>query len=271
MVSKVEAELVKALKLKKQKSSEGRDDYLARALKAIDDLDDDGWAELSEAAQKWANDAAKKAKAKKDIPDFPKDKEDEEEEGEEEEEEKPAKKKSKKDDDEEEETEEEEDGEEEEEEEKPAKKKGKEKAKEDKKPAKEEKKPAKKKAKDDDEEEEEEKEEEETEDDDEDEAPKKKGKKDEKSAKSDKKAAKPEAKAGKRSGAQGVTASIKKIMLGDPQISVENLTDALKEKGFDTISNMTVTTVRADFRHTLRIMKEEGGLSKALSSKMDDE
>ena len=133
------------------------------------------------------------------------------------------------------------------------------------------KKPAKKKAKDDDEEEEEEKEEEETEDDDEDEAPKKKGKKDEKSAKSDKKAAKPEAKAGKRSGAQGVTASIKKIMLGDPQISVENLTDALKEKGFDTISNMTVTTVRADFRHTLRIMKEEGGLSKALSSKMDDE
>lgn len=241
MVSKVEAELVKALKLKKQKSSEGRDDYLARALKAIDDLDDDGWAELSEAAQKWANDAAKKAKAKKDIPDFPKDKEDEEEEGEEEEEEKPAKKK------------------------------GKEKAKEDKKPAKEEKKPAKKKAKDDDEEEEEEKEEEETEDDDEDEAPKKKGKKDEKSAKSDKKAAKPEAKAGKRSGAQGVTASIKKIMLGDPQISVENLTDALKEKGFDTISNMTVTTVRADFRHTLRIMKEEGGLSKALSSKMDDE
>lgn len=264
-VSKVEAELIKALKLKKQKSSEGRDDYLERALKSIDNLDDAGWADLSAAAQKWANDAAKKAKAKKDIPDFPKDAEEEEEDAEEEDGDEA--------DEQEEDGEDEDEKEEEEEEEKPAKKKGGKEKEEKKAPKKEEKKAApKKKAKDEDEDEEEDGEDEDE--DEEDEKPAKtkggKEKEKEKPAKEEKKAAKSDAPA-KAPRGTGVTASIKKIMIADPHITVENLTAKLTKAGFETISNMTVTTVRADFRHTLKIMKEEGGLSKALSSKMDEE
>src|SRR6188508_2959595 len=103
--SKVEAELLKALKVKKQKSGEDEQDYLGRVLKAIDDLSDDGWSDLSEPAQKWANEAAKKAKSKKDLPSFPADADEDEDEDEEEEDEKAA-----------------EDEDEEEEDEKPAKK-----------------------------------------------------------------------------------------------------------------------------------------------------
>lgn len=243
--SKVEAELLKALKIKKQKSSEDEQDYLARVLKEIDGLEDEVWSDLSAAAQKWANEAAKKAKAKKDLPSFPVDEDDEDE--------------AEEDGADEDEKEEDED-EDEEEDKKPAKKSAK---KEEKKPAKkEEKKPAKedkkKKAKDEDEDEDEDADEEEDEDD----------------SKSKKKAAskeKPKSEGSKRSGATGVTACIKNIMLEDPQISVEDLTKKLGKAGFDTISNMTVSTVRADFRHTLKIMHAANALSKAVSAKMSDE
>ncbi len=225
-MSKVAEELLKVTKVKKKKG-EDHQELADRIVKAIDKLEDDDWSDLSEDAQKWANDAAKKAKAKKPFPDFP---DDEDEEGEEEEEEEKSSKK-------------------------PAKK-------EEKKPAKKEDKKSSKKK---DEEEEGEDEDEDGEEEEEDEKPAKKGAKEDKKKSSDKK----EEKASKPRGS-GVTASIKKIMIEDPNISVEDLTKALKKAGFDTISNMTVTTVRADFRHTLKILHEEKGLSKDLASKMSE-
>lgn len=235
-MSDVKAELLKATGVKPKKN-EDEQDFLNRIVKAVGALDDDAWSDLSEAAQQWANDATKKVKAKKDIPGFPDDEEEEEDE-------KPAKKKtaSKKSDEEE---------EEDDEDDKPAKKKG---GKDDKKSS------GKKKSSDDDEDDDGEESE-----DDEDEKPAKK--KDDKKSDKKKPAAKEEKKEPTKRGS-GVTARIKDIMLEDPKISVDDLTEALTEAGFENISNMTVTTVRADFRHTLKIMHSKKALSKDLMAKM---
>jgi hypothetical protein len=243
-MSKVEAELLKVTKQRKRKKDEATQDYLVRVFTATQKLDDAIWNELSDEAQVWANACAKKAEKKKSIPDFPADEEEEE--------------------DDEDETEEAEEGDEDEDEaedddededEKPKKKA-------DKKPAaKTEKKPAKsdkKSAKDDEDEDEDE---DEAEDEDEDEKPKKKSK--------DKKPAKEDGKPAGGGRKSGITAHIKRIMIKSPGISPEDLLAELEKKGLGPISNMTVTTVRADFKHTLNVMLEEGALSEALTKKVE--
>jgi ribosome maturation factor RimP len=70
-MSKIQAELLKATDLS-TKRGEDRQDFLARLMKGVADLNDKQWDGLSQEAQDWFNDAAdaKNAKAKT-LPDFP--------------------------------------------------------------------------------------------------------------------------------------------------------------------------------------------------------
>lgn len=52
---------------------------------------------------------------------------------------------------------------------------------------------------------------------------------------------------------------IKQFMLVDPNISVKDLKDKLTELGANP-SDLTITTVRSDFRQTLKFLKEAGKL-----------
>jgi len=264
-MSDVQAELVKVTKVKPKKN-ESDQDFRKRLMAAVDDkLADSDWANLSEEAQTWCNDSAKALKKKADLPDFP------------------------------DAASEEDDDEDEDEDEKPAKKAEKKSAKKDTKAGG---KKASKKAEEDDEEDDEDEDEDEDESEDEDDADEehedgdvdedddddeedekpakkssKKSSKDEKPAKkTDKKVDKKADKAADKKPAKrgtGVTASIKQIMLVNPHIELEDLMAKLQEKGFDPISQMTVSTVRADFRHTLKIMHESSALGEALTKKMD--
>lgn len=67
----------------------------------------------------------------------------------------------------------------------------------------------------------------------------------------------------------GVTTHIKKIMLKQPGIDKEDLIAELEKKGHGPVSDMTVSTVRADFRQSLQVMFDEGCLSEALMKKME--
>lgn len=84
-MSKIEKELVDVTEVK-AKRGEDRQDFLGRVMKAVAELNDKEWDDLSQDAQDWFNDAAdaKNAKAKT-IPDFPDAEADEEPEEEQEE------------------------------------------------------------------------------------------------------------------------------------------------------------------------------------------
>lgn len=56
---------------------------------------------------------------------------------------------------------------------------------------------------------------------------------------------------------EGVQVAIKKIMLARPKISAAELSDMLEERGY-TVSQFTVTTIRSDFRNSLRVLIEAG-------------
>lgn len=69
-MSKIEAELQKALNLK-TKRNEDKQDYMARLVEGVNDADDDTYNGLSKEALDWFNDACDSIEGKKDIPDFP--------------------------------------------------------------------------------------------------------------------------------------------------------------------------------------------------------
>lgn len=71
-LSLVEKELRDITEFKK-KAKEPRKRYLSRLLKAVNDLPDDKWDDVSPEAQKWSNAGMKAVKAGKDIEDFPSD------------------------------------------------------------------------------------------------------------------------------------------------------------------------------------------------------
>lgn len=68
--SKIEQELNELLKLKGKKG-EKRPDLLARTLKAVTDLTDEAFDNMSKPAQDWANAASKAKDAQDELPDFP--------------------------------------------------------------------------------------------------------------------------------------------------------------------------------------------------------
>lgn len=55
----------------------------------------------------------------------------------------------------------------------------------------------------------------------------------------------------------GIKVQIKKALLKDPRMSVEKLMEKLT-KGSDVPSRLTVAGIRAEFRHTLKFLKQEG-------------
>ena len=68
----VETELLEITSAKPRKSKEDEQDYLARLCKAgNDDITDDDWEKLSQAAQGWLNEAARALKAEKSLPPVP--------------------------------------------------------------------------------------------------------------------------------------------------------------------------------------------------------
>ena len=71
-MSKIQAELALATGVNLARGESIIDvSYLKRLIKAVADLKDPAWNDLSKEAQDWFNDAADKANAKKDIPAFP--------------------------------------------------------------------------------------------------------------------------------------------------------------------------------------------------------
>jgi hypothetical protein len=66
----IEQQLLETTKERASKRSESRQDYLKRLAKAVDQLEDDGWDQLSEDTQQWYNKAAEAIKAKEAIEDF---------------------------------------------------------------------------------------------------------------------------------------------------------------------------------------------------------
>lgn len=78
----------------------------------------------------------------------------------------------------------------------------------------------------------------------------------EKAPAKDKAASKPAAdKGGKR---EGVSVTIKKIMIARPNISAAELTELLEDQGYSKVSQFTVSTIRADFRNSLKVLIEAG-------------
>jgi len=56
---------------------------------------------------------------------------------------------------------------------------------------------------------------------------------------------------------EGVKAKIKRLILAKPQITVDDLVEKLG-KGGAKVSKVTVANVRAEFRHTIRVLNAEG-------------
>lgn len=54
----------------------------------------------------------------------------------------------------------------------------------------------------------------------------------------------------------GITTAIKDIMLKDMKISAADLMTELEKRGHSKLSRFTVTTIRSDFRNSVRMMKE---------------
>lgn len=210
----------------KPKGKEARQAFLGRLLETVEKLDDSEWEKMGQeaggtAAQQWCNDAVDARKAEKEIPDFAAPDEAEDE-SEPEGDEAEAE-----DGDESEGEEESEDEGAEDEEEKVAKKaKTVKKAAAEKAPAK---KAAGKKA-----------------------APaKKKAADDANGAKKSK---------GRANGPlEGIKATIKDLVIDQPHISLEDLLTKL-QKGGNKMSRMTVSSVRSETRHTLRVLKAKGRL-----------
>lgn len=221
----IEKELVKLTGVKAKKG-EDRQEFLRRLVEATMNLDDDVWDTISHTGQEWANQAATAYNDgdDKEIPEFP-DADDDDDAPEAEESEDAA--------------------EESEPETKPAAKKkavkaGKADANE--KPAKPKKAPAKPEKKAD--------------------KPAKSDKPEKKAAKADK-PAKPEKKAKpdkgekeKRGGANGVKVRIKKLLVKKPDMSVDDLMAALSKDGGQAPSPMTLSNIRAEFRHSLKVLRE---------------
>lgn len=62
--------------------------------------------------------------------------------------------------------------------------------------------------------------------------------------------------------ADGVKVRIKKLIIGKPDISAEAIVDALTKKG-ESPSRFTVASIRAEFRHSLKVLQMEGMLPKS--------
>jgi hypothetical protein len=219
-MSKIEKELMTLTGLK-HKSGESLQDWLARLYDASEKkaAKDDVWEALSTPGQKWINAAAASIEKNADFPNFPDAKPDEDEDDE-----KPAKKK-------------------------PAAKA---------KPAEEEDDDdagdADEDVSDDDAEE----------DPDEEEKPRAKKKapaKKEQPVAAKKKVAakskpeKPAKKAG--AGGEGIKVRIKKMLLKRPKLSTEDLIEALTKNG-EKLSKVTIAAVRSEFRHTIKVLNNEG-------------
>lgn len=69
-MSKLEAELMKATKIKGPKAKEDRPAFLKRLVGAAQDLEDEDWEKLSEPAQKWVNAGATALNDDNDVKDF---------------------------------------------------------------------------------------------------------------------------------------------------------------------------------------------------------
>lgn len=251
MASKIETEILGAVKGRmkpaRRKSGEDEQEYFVRIIDATQEMSGDDWEELSKKAQDWINRATDLDNEEEEIPPFPDDdagedkkkttrkskakaKADEEEEDEngdeeEEDEEDPEEDEDEEEEDEngEEEEEEDEGEEEEEEEEKPAPKKTTSKSTSTKKTT---------------------------------------AKKTTATKKTTAKAAdKPKPKSS-GSGAKKPTMSLtlKTILVKKPKMSVDDLVEALGKKGFDRVSKVTVSTIRSDTLHTLRVLKSVGML-----------
>ena len=237
-MSAVREELLEATGIKPKKN-ESEQALMKRVMKKIDaDTDETIWSDLSEAAQTWYNDSvdASKSKSKKlplfsEYDEADEDEDDDADEGD-----------SDADEDEDDDADEDdsdaddddadEDDEDEEEDTKSKKKSGKS-SKSDKAPA--------------------------------------KGKGSKKSdAKSDKKSdKKADKKSGKSGGRGTTTATIKTLMVKDPGVSQEDLMEQMQEAGFENPSEMTISTVRADFRHTMKLLAEGGHLSEKFGKRVE--
>jgi hypothetical protein len=272
--SKIEKELLKATKLDADDYKKRQDLFVA-ILEEVNAFKDPQWDKLSEPAQLWINASIKAKKAEKRLPEFP-DVGDVKPDADEDEDEAPKKKKPAADEDDEDEApkkkkkpaaddDDEEDeapkkkkkpaADDDEEEDEAPKKKKKAEADED-----EDEAPKKKKRPAEDEEEDEapkKKKKPAAEDEEEDEAPKKKKKpaadEDEDEAPKKKKAAAVPQKA------SGVKVAIKDAIIADTDISVDAIVKLLGKGGAD-VSKVTVSNVRAEFRHTLKLLKERGKL-----------
>jgi hypothetical protein len=204
----------------KPSKKESQQDYFKRLHDAVQELKDDDWDALSQPAQNWVNAAANAVKKDADIADFPDSAPPDDDDDD-------GKKPAAADDD-------DDDGKkaagDDDEEDEVARKPAKGKNGKAGKPAKAEKeKPAK-------------------------------AAKPDKSAKAEK-SAKPE-KADRKTGpkSSGVKVDIKKAILKDPTATVEDIMAALKKGGTKSPSRPTVAGIRAEFRHSLAVLKSEGHL-----------
>lgn len=57
---------------------------------------------------------------------------------------------------------------------------------------------------------------------------------------------------------KGIKVRIKKLILKRPDISADDIIKALSKDGGEAPSKFTVVSVRSEFRHTLRLLKNEG-------------
>ena len=258
----VKEELLEATKIKPKKG-EAEQALMKRIVKKIDKLDEDGWSDLSEEAQVWFNSCVEAAKGKnKTLPDFPaeddadEDDEDDDDAAGDEDDDDAAGDDDEDDDaddddDDGDDDDEDDDDEDDDEDDKKSKKSKAKSGKADKKADKKSGKADNKKA------------------------DKKSGKAD-KSSKSEKKSGKAEksSKSEKKSGKSGgggrgqTTTTIKELIVKNPGITQEDLMEAMVEAGFETPSAMTVSTVRADMRQTLRLLQEKGHLAEKLDKRV---
>jgi hypothetical protein len=224
----MEDALLEAAGIKPQGAKEDRQKFLVRIMVATQKLPSDDWEALDEKAQNWCNAAVEADNAEEEVPDFPdvvdgKAVDEEEEEPEEDEEEEEAEE-DEEDEEEEEEEEPEKEPEAEEEEVKPTKKAAKKKAAAKKAPAK---KAAAKKE-----------------------------------AEVEKPAAKKTAtkKADAPASGKGISMrrALKRMVVKKPSRSVDELIEALEKAGYKSPSRLTVTTIRADTRDTIKVLNEAG-------------
>lgn len=233
-MSEIEKEILEVTGAREQKPKEKRPTYLKRIVEKVTELEDDDWEKLSTEAQEWANEGAKALNKDKPAPDFPDIEEDDEDEDESETE---AEDETAEADDEAGEDEDEDEAEEDEAEED-----------EDEKPA------ARKKAK-------------------------SSGrtktrrtstKKEPKAKASTKEKTKKPAKESKKKKDENeisITDAIKLEMLEDPTLSTGDLEDIMEEKGMKT-SRFTISSIRADFKHSLKFLAKHGKLDKEIADRL---